>query len=529
MMRQLLQIALASFVLGGVFSTPANAQSEGGASLAEAIGSLFGDSNVRPNQVAIEAEIEAMPLAAGEEYAAAVTVIETAIAKIERGSKPGRRALATLEGLRDDYRALDKLPRRGQQIEISVATFGGKMFELASLRGKMVLVQFLAAEDPEFDFHIAELNRIIAERSEQGLAVVVVARGAVDEYPPIEVTASTIRIGDRQGEATKLANKLGVTRDAAVLLLDQQGKLLQADPDRAVVETQLSLTLGSPMPLPGAATDDALLTARFVGLASRLRESGKYPTAEQLVEQVATAPRVAEVLPAVLERRAPLPTLELASRARAATVMLGELYLCDECPDHHANIAGGVLVSPSGLVLTNHHVIATCGEGLSVAAMLSDNRCLPVVKVLAADEASDVALLQLGGATDLPFAPLAAVPPAVLDDVLVVSHPQEHFFAFTAGHVSRYAAGRSDEPGTEWLEITADYAEGSSGSGVFNRRGEVVGLVCATESMYTSERKRSKADLQMVVKHCVPWSALRACFAESTAPSQTVAPASSRR
>jgi S1-C subfamily serine protease len=57
------------------------------------------------------------------------------------------------------------------------------------------------------------------------------------------------------------------------------------------------------------------------------------------------------------------------------------------------------------------------------------------------------------------------------------------------------------------MSITADYAKGSSGGPVFNDRGEVVGMVSSTSSLYyqtdSPEAPKEKGPLQMVIKNCV--------------------------
>jgi S1-C subfamily serine protease len=58
------------------------------------------------------------------------------------------------------------------------------------------------------------------------------------------------------------------------------------------------------------------------------------------------------------------------------------------------------------------------------------------------------------------------------------------------------------------MAITADYAKGSSGGPVLNARGEVVGMVSSTNSIYYTREKGQNQNLQMVIKSCVPVGAI---------------------
>jgi serine protease Do len=55
------------------------------------------------------------------------------------------------------------------------------------------------------------------------------------------------------------------------------------------------------------------------------------------------------------------------------------------------------------------------------------------------------------------------------------------------------------------MSITADFAQGSSGGPVLDRRGNVIGVVAATLSLYNSDN-----NLQMVSKEAIPVSRIRA-------------------
>ena len=91
----------------------------------------------------------------------------------------------------------------------------------------------------------------------------------------------------------------------------------------------------------------------------------------------------------------------------------------------------------------------------------------------------------------------------------VISHPDRHFYSMSTGIVSRnYMRERGPGKIVPTLAITADYARGSSGSPVLNERGQVVGIVASTDSVYYKEENGKQENLQMVFKQCVPVASL---------------------
>lgn len=165
-----------------------------------------------------------------------------------------------------------------------------------------------------------------------------------------------------------------------------------------------------------------------------------------------------------------------------STLLLGKLSRCgsDKCTKAHANIASGVVIHADGIVLTNYHVVAGGNDRtLAMGAMTHDGRAFLVEEVLAADEKSDVAILKLRDATGLSAAPVYRDEP-VGNPVTIISNPTGRFFTLTQGYVSRYHISSSQVP---MMNVTADYAKGSSGGPIFNDRGDVVGLVANTVSI----------------------------------------------
>ena len=137
-------------------------------------------------------------------------------------------------------------------------------------------------------------------------------------------------------------------------------------------------------------------------------------------------------------------------------------------------VGSGVIVSPDGYVLTNHHVVRNASE---IEVELPDNRTFSA-EVIGSDEASDLALIKVN-ATSLPVVPIGdsnAV--AVGDVVLAIGNPLNIGQTVTMGIVS--AKGRSTGPGDgsyeDFLQTDAAINQGNSGGALVNLRGELVGI-----------------------------------------------------
>lgn len=115
---------------------------------------------------------------------------------------------------------------------------------------------------------------------------------------------------------------------------------------------------------------------------------------------------------------------EIYDKVKKATLIMSSYALCGNCDKHHASPAGGFIISPDGLAVTNHHVLDQ-KNATGFAAFTSDGKALRVLKVLAADPAADVAVVQLEG-SNLPYLPIADK--ATLGArVWAMSHPAGHF------------------------------------------------------------------------------------------------------
>lgn len=269
--------------------------------------------------------------------------------------------------------------------------------------------------------------------------------------------------------------------------------------------------------------DDAAVFMRLDRSVSALAESGKAPLPQE--ERQKQGARSTTAVPKLLSASGTLLDREtLYARAAASTVLFGTAFKCEKCTRWHSSMASGVIIDPAGVIATNYHV-AVAGKGTAMGVLLADGTFLPVVEVLAANQRQDVALVRVDPAgKTLPALPVRT-DLAAGAEVLCMSNPDNCAGYLTEGIVARYS--RQPAPkgnGPVWMQITADYAKGSSGGPILDRNGNVVGLVSSTNSVYYDEGKGgTPTNLQMVRHNCVPAQSI-AALVQSGKP----APAASR-
>ena len=134
----------------------------------------------------------------------------------------------------------------------------------------------------------------------------------------------------------------------------------------------------------------------------------------------------------------------------------------------------GFIVSKEGYILTNHHVV---GEADKIEVTLKDGREFEA-KVIGSDPKSDVALIQIKGAKDLPVLPLGDSESLEIGEwVMAVGNPFGLSHTLTVGVVS--AKGRTSVGITDYedfIQTDAAINPGNSGGPLINMRGEAVGI-----------------------------------------------------
>lgn len=240
----------------------------------------------------------------------------------------------------------------------------------------------------------------------------------------------------------------------------------------------------APAPAPREAADDPWYvddTEVFDGLYDKLKhlaDKGKCLAPDKLKEKFKPGRAAVEL---AKPGDKPLSPAEVYRRAVPSVFVLGSVYRDPQTGDWLDGIyATAWAAAPDGVLVTNWHVLDDLEPDEVFAAADSKGNVYPLADILGGDETADVLVLRVAGKG---FAPLAVAekPAPVASWVGVLSHPGDHFYLFTQGHVTRYSTHATDDGKRErWMGVTAEYASGSSGGPVLDDRGNVAGMTALT-------------------------------------------------
>jgi S1-C subfamily serine protease len=240
---------------------------------------------------------------------------------------------------------------------------------------------------------------------------------------------------------------------------------------------------------PRFVIDDEEYIAKVTDASAKLLKDGKLKSLASLGSQVRAGCLPLKPVPVSREKLAPT---DLCDRLRQSTLAVGSYYKCPDCGEWHFNSSAGFVVGEGGIICTCCHVVTAEDEGVKESYLIAADdagRVFPVQSVLAADTESDTCFVKIGAPGLKPF-PLR---PGVRagERVYCLSHPGGYFFMFTQGMVARVNMKRNevlDEHGHTngvltrpilFLNVTAEFAPGSSGAPIADEAGNVVGQVAS--------------------------------------------------
>ncbi len=191
-----------------------------------------------------------------------------------------------------------------------------------------------------------------------------------------------------------------------------------------------------------------------------------------------------------------LSAKEICVAARESHLRVGWCYLCRNCDQWHVNLAGGYVISKNGAVATCYHVVQPAKEAKQGCLVAADDggQVLPVTEVLAASRYADACILRVAGRDLRPLPLKTNVYPG--DTAYCFSDPLDHRGYFSGGVVNRFyqfpgrrsfTADASAVYAPTRLNVSTDWAPGSSGSAVLDDCGNVIGHVSTISAIEDDE------------------------------------------
>jgi serine protease Do len=145
----------------------------------------------------------------------------------------------------------------------------------------------------------------------------------------------------------------------------------------------------------------------------------------------------------------------------------------DRAARHVLSLGSGFIIDPSGLIVTNDHVIENAH---AVKVTLADNTVLEG-SIVGRDPRSDLALIRVKAGHPLPIVDWGNSDAAEVGDwLMVIGNPYGLGGSVSTGIVS--ARGRNIDAGPygDYIQTDAAINRGNSGGPVFNMAGQVIGI-----------------------------------------------------
>ncbi len=151
-------------------------------------------------------------------------------------------------------------------------------------------------------------------------------------------------------------------------------------------------------------------------------------------------------------------------------------------PEPHAQrmaLGSGFIIDPSGLVVTNNHVV----DGAKRVTVVLQDGTKYAAKILGRDAKTDLALLKIDAGHALPYVAWGdSGSEQVGDWVVAIGNPFGLGGTVSAGIVSARGRDIHSGPYDDFLQIDAPINRGNSGGPTFNLEGRVIGINTAIYS-----------------------------------------------
>lgn len=205
-------------------------------------------------------------------------------------------------------------------------------------------------------------------------------------------------------------------------------------------------------------------------------------------EPLTFAPLVKETEPSVVMIRA---TIHVANTPDLQQLIpglpLGDLFKQFQIPPgavpktrKEFSLGSGFIVDPSGIIVTNYHVIKGAEK---IVVQLNEDSKDYKAKVIGADESTDIAVLKIKASKALPALQWANSSSAQVGDrVLAIGNPIGLGGTVTAGIISAQGRSLSANPYDNFIQTDAAINKGNSGGPLIDMKGHVLGINTAIYS-----------------------------------------------
>ena len=162
-----------------------------------------------------------------------------------------------------------------------------------------------------------------------------------------------------------------------------------------------------------------------------------------------------------------------------APMSLQDLFYGRSSERAQVGTGSGVIISPTGHIVTNYHVIKNANE---ISITLNNNKVY-MAELIGGDEVTDIALLKIEADEDLPFMVFGDSDQAKIGEwVLAVGNPFNLNSTVTAGIISAKARDLSGNADQSFIQTDAAVNPGNSGGALVNTNGDLIGINTAISS-----------------------------------------------
>ncbi|PHZ85061.1 serine protease [Paremcibacter congregatus] len=145
----------------------------------------------------------------------------------------------------------------------------------------------------------------------------------------------------------------------------------------------------------------------------------------------------------------------------------------EERPTTRQSLGSGFVIDPSGIIVTNNHVIDKADE---IMIKMHDGREFEA-KLIGKDDKLDLAVLKVESDKPLPYVKFGDDSKSRIGDwVLAIGNPYSLGGTITAGIISARNRDINSGPYDKYIQTDASINRGNSGGPMFNLDGEVIGI-----------------------------------------------------